>query len=169
VNVGYSPGGGDKKIDQRKLSWEARSKIGSLERASYQPGGGMVKIENRKLEWNTQSKVGSVNNIKHKPGGGNVKIYNNKQEFQVGSRIGSLANVKHRPGGGDKKIFDDREYLKMTAKPSDMSRSSSGSLTEPIYMSKSYSATKNLVSESSSPHYLSQLSRKLSPMGKGLQ
>merc|ERR1712106_827500 len=76
LNTGYVPGGGDKKIEQRKLSWNAASKIGSLEKASHKPGGGQVKIENRKLDWNVGSKVGSTNNIKHRPGGGNIQIHN---------------------------------------------------------------------------------------------
>lgn len=114
VNVGYSPGGGDIKIEQRKLSWNVQSKIGSLEKTSHRPGGGDVKIENRRLDWNTQARVGSVNNIGHRPGGGHVKIHNSKQEYRVGSRIGSLANVRHKPGGGDTKIFDDKEYIRQT-------------------------------------------------------
>merc|ERR1719229_1727756 len=113
VNSGYTPSGGDKKIEQRKLSWNVGSRVGSLEKAGHKPGGGQVKIENRKLDWNAvNSRVGSKKNINYKPGGGNVEIHNEKVDFQVGSRIGSLANVKHRPGGGDKKIFDDKEYAR---------------------------------------------------------
>jgi len=113
VNAGYVPTGGDKKIEQRKLSWNVGSRVGSLEKAGHKPGGGQVKIENRKLDWNAvNSRVGSKKNINYKPGGGNVEIHNEKVDFQVGSRIGSLANVKHRPGGGDKKIFDDKEYMR---------------------------------------------------------
>jgi microtubule-associated protein tau len=40
----------------------------------WSPGGGVKKIETRKLEWDKQSKVGSTNNINHKPGGGKVKV-----------------------------------------------------------------------------------------------
>ena len=40
----------------------------------YLLGGGRKQIENRKVEWNAGSKVGSKNNIKHKPGGGNVQV-----------------------------------------------------------------------------------------------
>ena len=112
INSSYTPGGGDKKIEQRKLSWNVGSKIGSLEKANHKPGGGQVRIENRRLDWNVDSKVGSTKNINHRPGGGNIQIHNEKVEMNVGSRIGSLANVKHRPGGGDKKIFDDKEYTR---------------------------------------------------------
>jgi len=113
MNNKYSPGGGDKKIEQRKLSWNVNSKIGSLEKANHRPGGGQVKIENRKLDWNTvTSRVGSTKNMGHRPGGGNVQIHDEKQQVDVGSRIGSLSNVKYRPGGGDKKIFDDKEYTR---------------------------------------------------------
>ena len=112
INSSYTPGGGDKKIEQRKLSWNVGSKIGSLEKANHKPGGGQVRIENRRLDWNVDSKVGSTKNINHRPGGGNIQIHNEKVEMNVGSRIGSLANVKHKPGGGDKKIFDDKEYIR---------------------------------------------------------
>jgi len=128
LNSGYVPGGGDKKIEQRKLNWSASSKVGSLEKAAHKPGGGQVKIESRKLDWNVGSKVGSTNNIKHRPGGGKVQIYNERVDFQVGSRVGSLKNMKHQPGGGDKKIFDDKEYLKQMGEVG-LTRSGSSSLT----------------------------------------
>ena len=87
-------------------------KVGSLDKASHRPGGGQVKIENRKLDWRVDSKVGSTKNLKHKPGGGNVQITDQKIELKAESKIGSLKNVKHRPGGGDKKIFNDKEYIR---------------------------------------------------------
>lgn len=129
LNSNYAPGGGDKKIEQRKLSWNVTSKVGSLEKANYTPGGGQVKIENRRLEWNVNSRVGSTKNINHRPGGGNIQIHNEKVEINVGSRIGSLANVKHKPGGGDKKIFDDKEYARQMNELGGLTRSGSSSLT----------------------------------------
>ena len=73
VNENYTPGGGDKKvnttryfcprnqiflpqIENRKLNWNAQSKIKSLDNHSHKPGGGDKKIENRKLEWNVDSR-----------------------------------------------------------------------------------------------------------------
>jgi len=112
INETYVPGGGDKKIESRRLTWNAESRIGSLAKSDYKPSGGDVKIENRKLEWSAESRIGSTKNMKHKPGGGNIKIHDNKLEIHASSRVGSLANVKHRPGGGDKKIFDDKEYIR---------------------------------------------------------
>ena len=74
-NAGYVPGGGDKKIENRKLNWStAQSKVGSLEKAAHKPGGGQVKIENRKLDWRVGARVGSTSNIKHRPGGGAVQV-----------------------------------------------------------------------------------------------
>ena len=35
---------------------QVRSKIGSLDNAAYKPGGGEVKIESRKLEWKTNAR-----------------------------------------------------------------------------------------------------------------
>lgn len=167
LNSGYVPGGGDKKIEQRKLSWNATSKIGSLERASHKPGGGQVKIESRRLDWNVGSKVGSTNNIKHRPGGGKVQIYNERVDFQVGSRVGSLKNVKHQPGGGDKKIFDDKEYLKQMGEVGLMTRSGSSSLTGSTWDSST------LVDERNAPKSLnftqSKSKKSFSTLGSSYQ
>ena len=47
-----------------------------MNNATYKPGGGDKKIESRKLDFKdkAKSKVGSTANIKHAPGGGNVKV-----------------------------------------------------------------------------------------------
>ena len=37
------------------------SKIGSLANSNYKPGGGQVRIENRKLEWNAAPRTKTVN------------------------------------------------------------------------------------------------------------
>ena len=37
------------------------SKIGSLANSSHTPGGGQVKIENRKLDWNVSARTVNVN------------------------------------------------------------------------------------------------------------
>ncbi len=62
------------QIESRKLEWNRKSKVGSLENASHKAGGGARRIESQKLDWKAQSKVGSTDYIKHKPGGGNVKV-----------------------------------------------------------------------------------------------
>ena len=41
---------------------------------SHKPGGGDKKIENRKLDWSVESRIGSTKNLKHKAGGGNVQV-----------------------------------------------------------------------------------------------
>ena len=155
MNSSYAPGGGDKKIEQRKLSWNVGAKIGSLEKANHRPGGGDVKIENRRLDWQVTSKVGSTKNINHKPGGGNIQIHNEKVELNVGSRIGSLANVKHRPGGGDKKIFDDKEYTRQ------MNELGNGGMTRSGSSSLSGSTWDNAHSSSTLPRDVSKWSRSM--------
>lgn len=40
---------------------EIRSKIGSLSNAAHKPGGGNVKIESKKLEFNVQSRIAAKN------------------------------------------------------------------------------------------------------------
>lgn len=64
------------KIITNKLSWEAKSKINSLENTSHKPGGGDKKIESIRTEFKdkAKSRVGSKDNVKHTPGGGDVKV-----------------------------------------------------------------------------------------------
>ncbi|XP_065331850.1 microtubule-associated protein 4-like [Cloeon dipterum] len=81
-NDTYQPGGGDKKILSTKLEWSAKSKIGSLGNTTHKPGGGQKKIETQQLTWEAKSKVGSKDNIKHQAGGGNIKIETKKLEFK---------------------------------------------------------------------------------------
>jgi microtubule-associated protein tau len=114
-NATHRAGGGDIRIEHRKLDWKAEGRTDALN-SKYKPGGGDKKIENRKLEWNTSSKVGSLANSKHRAGGGNVKIVDQKINIKVQKgKVGSLDNVKHRPGGGDKKVFNDVEYMKQVS------------------------------------------------------
>merc|ERR1712110_1261503 len=121
VNENYTgPTGGDKKIENRRLTWNASSKVGSLgDHTKHRAGGG-------------DKKIGSRKNLKHKAGGGKVKIHDAKLEIKAESRIGSLANVGHRAGGGEKKIFDDKEYSRQmrefqSAGPSSALNSARGS------------------------------------------
>ena len=37
------------------------SKIGSLANSGHRPGGGQVKIENRKLDWNVEARTVNMN------------------------------------------------------------------------------------------------------------
>ncbi|XP_045029653.1 microtubule-associated protein tau isoform X3 [Daphnia magna] len=111
-NENYTPSGGDVKIQSVKLQWNARPKIGSLENATHKPGGGNVKIESKKVQVEAKSRIGSLENANHKPGGGDKKIESRKLEYNAKSKVGSIVNMKHVPGGGNVKIFDDKEYLK---------------------------------------------------------
>nr|CAG4642872.1 EOG090X0G74 [Evadne anonyx] len=97
----YTPAGGDKKIQTVKLQWNAKSKIGSMENANHKPGGGDKKIETKKIEVVAKSKIGSLQNANHKPGGGDKKIETRKIEFQAKSKVGSTVNMKHVAGGGN--------------------------------------------------------------------
>lgn len=99
-NDSYTPSGGDVKIPTVKLQWNAKPKIGSLENAAHKPGGGNVKIESRKVHVEAKSKIGSLENANYKPGGGDKKIETRKLEFNATSKVGSLMNSKHVPGGG---------------------------------------------------------------------
>ncbi|KRY86574.1 Microtubule-associated protein 4 [Trichinella pseudospiralis] len=75
---------GVKRIEARKLEWNVKAKVGSLENAQHKPTTtGRVQIYNRKLNFkNAKSKIGSMDNIKHKPAGGNVKIFEQKVDFK---------------------------------------------------------------------------------------
>ncbi|KRX19244.1 Microtubule-associated protein 4 [Trichinella nelsoni] len=75
---------GAKQIESRKLEWNVKAKVGSLENAQHKPTTtGRVQIFNQKLNFkNAKSKIGSMDNIKHKPAGGNVKIFEQKVDFK---------------------------------------------------------------------------------------
>ena len=62
------------QIENRKLNWNAESRIRSLDNHHHVPGGGDKKIENRRLDWSVESRVGSTKNLKHKAGGGKVQV-----------------------------------------------------------------------------------------------
>jgi hypothetical protein len=64
------------QIQQVKLAWNAKSKVGSLENATHKPGGGDKKIETVKLDFKEKAKpkIGSKDNVKYQPGGGAVKV-----------------------------------------------------------------------------------------------
>jgi len=127
-NVTHKPKGGDKKVESKKLEWNASSKVGSLAHANYKPGGGDKKIITQKVDFkNVQSKVGSKENLKHKPGGGNLKIASEKLDFKAkaASKVGSLDNAKHKPGGGNVAIKSEKLLFKDKAAPKIHSRSGS--------------------------------------------
>ena len=48
---------------------EVKSKIGSLQNATHKPGGGNVKIESKKLEFNVQSRIAAKNEAYAPKGG----------------------------------------------------------------------------------------------------
>merc|ERR1711993_200527 len=75
ANTKHRPGGGNVKIENRKLDWNTQAKTKAINE-KYTPGGGDVKIENRKLDWNAESRIGSTKNLRHKAGGGNIQIHN---------------------------------------------------------------------------------------------
>merc|ERR1719471_489932 len=83
-NASHKPGGGEIRIENRKLEWKREARTAAFN-SSYKPGGGEKKIENRKLDWNTASKIGSLDNAKHKPGGGQVKRYSKRKWKSTGN------------------------------------------------------------------------------------
>ncbi|XP_014258993.1 microtubule-associated protein tau-like isoform X3 [Cimex lectularius] len=100
-NAKHRPGGGNIKIENRKLNFSATPKI-EAKNEQYTPGGGEKKIQNVKLQWNAKSKIGSLENASHKPGGGDKKIESVKLDFKEKAKpkVGSKDNIKHTPGGG---------------------------------------------------------------------
>eukprot|EP00090_Calanus_glacialis_P000940 TRINITY_DN10679_c0_g1_i1.p1 TRINITY_DN10679_c0_g1~~TRINITY_DN10679_c0_g1_i1.p1 ORF type:complete len:1682 (+),score=397.37 TRINITY_DN10679_c0_g1_i1:312-5048(+) len=75
TNTKHKPGGGQVKIESRKLEWNAAPKTNVLNEG-YVPGGGDKKIESRKLNWNAQSKVASMAKPGPKPMRATKKISN---------------------------------------------------------------------------------------------
>ncbi|KAI4458861.1 microtubule-associated protein [Holotrichia oblita] len=105
-NTSYRPGGGNVKIEHKKIDLsKTHSKI-AAKNENYIPGGGEKKIEHRKLQWNVSSKIGSLDNTSHKPKGGEKKIETIKLDFKdkAKSKVGSKDNIKYQPGGGDVKV-----------------------------------------------------------------
>lgn len=63
------------------------------------------QILSTKLTWNAKSKIGSLDNATHKPGGGDKKIIEIKTDFSKAKpKVGSKDNVGYNPGGGDVKV-----------------------------------------------------------------
>ncbi|XP_025418654.1 microtubule-associated protein tau isoform X2 [Sipha flava] len=116
-NTSHKPGGGQVKIENRKLEWKAGTRI-EAKNDTYVPGGGDKKIPSVKLQWNAKPKVGSLENKTHKPGGGDKKIETVKLDFKdkAKPKIGSKDNIKHTPGGGAVKIEDQKMEIKAQSK-----------------------------------------------------
>lgn len=66
VQVGAAPSPNLKQV---------RSKIGSLNNATYKPGGGNVKIENRKLDFSKAQPRIAAKNDTYAPSGGDKKVF----------------------------------------------------------------------------------------------
>ncbi|XP_018023098.1 microtubule-associated protein tau isoform X2 [Hyalella azteca] len=116
-NTTYRPGGGNVKIESKKLDYSRASSRITAKNEEYKPRGGDKKIESQKLKWNAQSKVGSLENTSHKAGGGAKKIETQKLNFKdsAQSKVGSRDNIKHKAGGGDVQIQEQRLDFKEKA------------------------------------------------------
>ncbi|XP_060650913.1 microtubule-associated protein tau isoform X2 [Drosophila nasuta] len=116
-NATYKPGGGNVKIESKKIDIKAAPRI-EAKNDKYMPKGGEKKIVTTKLQWNAKSKIGSLDNAAHKPGGGDKKIETLKMNFndKAKSKVGSKDNVKHQPGGGDIKIQSQKIEIKAQSK-----------------------------------------------------
>ncbi|XP_055384209.1 microtubule-associated protein tau isoform X2 [Condylostylus longicornis] len=116
-NSSYRPGGGQVKIETKKVEIKAAPRI-EAKNEKYTPKGGDKKIVTTKLNWNAKSKIGSLENASHKPGGGDKKIETLKTDFKEKAKpkVGSKDNVKHIPGGGDIKIQTQKIEVKAQSK-----------------------------------------------------
>jgi len=113
ANNDHKAGGGNVKIESRKLEWNAAPRTKMVNENYTGPTGGDKKIENRRLTWNASSKVGSLgDHTKHRAGGGDKKIESRKLEWNVTSKVGSTKNLKHKAGGGKVKIHDAKLEIK---------------------------------------------------------
>lgn len=50
-------------------------------------GGGDKRLESKKLEWKASSRIGSLENMRHKPGGGQIKIFNERYSGRSFSEV----------------------------------------------------------------------------------
>ncbi|XP_039445442.2 uncharacterized protein LOC120425109 isoform X4 [Culex pipiens pallens] len=103
-NATHKPGGGNVKIETKKIEIKAGSRI-EAKNEHYVPKGGDKKIITTKLQWNAKPKIGSLENATHKPGGGDKRIEVLKTDFKERARpkVGSKDNLGYQPGGGDVK------------------------------------------------------------------
>ncbi|KAF5298684.1 hypothetical protein FQR65_LT09664 [Abscondita terminalis] len=117
-NAAHKPGGGNIRIENRKIDFSTTSSRIAAKNETYAPGGGEKKIQQQKLNWNVKPKVGSLENASHKPKGGDKKIENMKLDFKdkAKPKIGSKDNIKHVPGGGDVKIESKKLEIKVQSK-----------------------------------------------------
>ncbi|KAL7023932.1 hypothetical protein ACKWTF_012847 [Chironomus riparius] len=116
-NAQHKPGGGQIKIESKKLDFKAGSRI-EAKNDTYTPRGGDKKIVSQKLQWNAKSKIGSLENAAHKPGGGDKRIVEIKTDFKEKAKpkVGSKDNLGYVPGGGDVKIMNQKIEVKAEPK-----------------------------------------------------
>lgn len=136
-NYDHIPGGGQHKVPNFKLKWEAEAKIDSLPTTFRADGSetNSLKLPNltprfgasavsgsftsihytpggsvilRKQRPDVKSQVGSLDNISHSPGGGDVSIPQNKIKWKKESKIGSLDNITHLPKSSNVQIFNEK-------------------------------------------------------------
>ncbi|XP_056640734.1 microtubule-associated protein tau isoform X1 [Diorhabda sublineata] len=116
-NANYKPGGGNVKIENKKIEFKVAPRI-EAKNEKYTPRSGEKKIVHQKLQWNAKSKIGSLENATHKPKGGDKKIESIKLDFKEKAKpkVGSKDNIKHQPGGGDIKIENRKIEIKAGSK-----------------------------------------------------
>lgn len=116
-NATHKPGGGNVKIETKKVEIKAAPRI-EAKNDAYVSKGGDKKIMSTKLQWNARSKIGSLENANHKPGGGDKKIETLKTDFKdrAKSKVGSKDNLGYQPGGGDIKIVNQKLDIKAESK-----------------------------------------------------
>uniref|UniRef100_A0A182VZ83 Microtubule-associated protein n=1 Tax=Anopheles minimus TaxID=112268 RepID=A0A182VZ83_9DIPT len=116
-NASHKPGGGNVKIETKKVDIKAAPRI-EAKNDAYVPKGGDKKIISTKLQWNAKPKIGSLDNASHKPGGGDKRIESIKTDFKEKAKpkIGSKDNITYRPGGGDIKIVHQKIDIKAESK-----------------------------------------------------
>ncbi|KFB36882.1 putative microtubule binding protein [Anopheles sinensis] len=116
-NASHKPGGGNVKIETKKIEVKAAPRI-EAKNETYVPKGGDKKIVSTKLQWNAKPKIGSLENAAHKPGGGDKRIESIKTDFKERAKpkIGSKDNITYKPGGGDVKIVTQKLDIKAESK-----------------------------------------------------
>jgi microtubule-associated protein tau len=72
----------------------SQARIGSLANASHKPGGGQVRIESRKLEWTTSARTSTMRPGGHQAGGGDKKIEQRRLKWNAESKVGSPEKVE---------------------------------------------------------------------------
>lgn len=142
-HVGHYQPGKARSLPPIDLGWKKEARTDSLSNAEHEPGGGNILIPKKKINWNVKSKIGSLDNMDYNrartsqsdptvgryepsprygalanvgPAGGSMhytpggaQVFKKSKMYEnVSAKVGSLGNIEHSPRGGDITIHNKK-------------------------------------------------------------